>query len=202
MTPFDPLHIVCFDIETRASTQEVGGWDALRQGKGGISALVTWDSETQDYHFFDDHTIADFAHCVEQPGTVLVGFNSKWFDLPCVEGVLGRRLAVKYHIDLFSYIKDALDREGRTRERGWKLGDASLRSMGITKSGSGASAPDLAREHRYAELFTYCKHDVVLTQQLLDYIRRHGGVADRDGSLLELDIPKWLRLPAQSALEG
>jgi len=202
MTQFEPLHVVVFDLETRAMTTDVGGWEPLRAGKGGVSILVAHDSEAGEDYLFDDHTLEDFARLVEQPGVVLVGFNSKWFDVSVVQGILGRTLRVKYHIDIFGLIKDALDREGRTRERGWKLGDAALRSMGITKSGSGASAPELAREGRWAELITYCRHDVTLTRQLLDYIRRHGGVADRDGSLLELDIPDWLRLPPTAALEG
>lgn len=201
-TRFDDLHIITFDLETRSTADEVGGWDALRNGKGGISILVAHDSETDEHHLYDDHTLNDFAHIVEQPGVVLVGYNSRWFDLPVVTGLLERALRVKHHIDLFDLIKDALDREGRTRERGWKLGQTALRCMGITKSGEGALAPYLAREHRYAELITYCKHDVDLTRQLLDYVRRHGGVADRDGSLLELDIPSWLRLPAGAALEA
>lgn len=201
MTPSD-LHVVVFDLETRKATQDSGGWEGLRAGKGGCSILVTHDSATDDYHFFDDHTLEDFARVVEQPGVVLVGYNSKWFDLPVVQGILERALRVTHHIDLFDLIKNALDREGRTRERGWKLGDAALRSMGIGKSGSGALAPDLAREGRWAELITYCKNDVTITRQLLDYVRRHGGVADRDGRLLELDVPSWFRLPPTSTLEA
>lgn len=202
MTPFDELHIVVFDLETRKSADEVGGWDNLRAGKGGCSILVAHDSATNDYHFFDDHTLNDFASMVEAPDVILVGYNSKWFDLLVVQGILGRRLQIKHHIDIFDSIKDALDREGRTRERGWKLGDTALRSMGMCKSGEGAFAPELARAHRYAELITYCKNDVLLTRQLLDYIRRHGGVADRDGALLELDVPEWLLLPAKATLEA
>lgn len=198
----DDLRVVTFDLETRKMASEVGGWDGMRSGLAGVSLLIAHDSETDDYYFYDDHTLDEFARLAEQPGVILVGYNSKWFDLLVVQGILGRRLKVRYHIDLFDLIKDALDREGRARERGWKLGDAALRSMGMTKNGEGAAAPELMKQGRLAELVTYCKHDVLLTRQLLDYVRRHGGVQDRDGALLELDLPGWLRLPPQGAPEA
>ena len=197
----EPLHIMVFDLETRRGPDEVGGWQGLKQGKGGISCIVLYDSETDDYFLYDDHTLEDFARVVEQPNVILVGYNSKEFDLQIVQNLLGRRLNVRYHIDLFDLIKDALEREGRARERGWKLGDAALRSMGIGKSGSGAHAPELANQHRYAELITYCRADVDLTRQLLDYLRRHGGFRDHNANLLEIDVPEWLRLPQKAALE-
>lgn len=200
MIPSD-IHVITFDLETRKGPDEVGGWGNLKAGKGGISALIAHDSETDQYLLYDDHTLSDFALVVEQPGVVLVGFNSKEFDLSVIQGILCRRLGVKYHIDIFDLIAQALEREGRKRERGWKLGDNARRTMGLAKSGQGARAPELAREHRYAELFTYCQDDVILTRQLLDYIRRHGGVLDNDGSLLELDVPEWLRLPTTATLE-
>lgn len=195
MTPYDGLHIVVFDLETRRSKDEVGGWQQLRQGKGGISALIAHDSFTNEYALYDDHTLEDFAQLVEQSSVVAVGFNSKDFDIPCIQGCLGRTLRLRHHVDLFDLVKDALDREGRHRERGWKLDDCSRRSMGISKSGDGAFAPDLAKAGRFAELFTYCRNDVDMTRQLLDYVRRHGGVMDHGGHLLELDVPGWLRLP-------
>ncbi len=201
MTQFEPLHVIVFDLETRKGPDEVGGWDALKRGKGGVSSLVAYDSQTDDHYLYDDFTLEDFARVVEQPGVVLVGYNSKEFDLQIIQNILGRRLAIRYHVDIFDLIKDALEREGRARERGWKLGQSALRSMGIGKSGSGAHAPELAKQGRFAELITYCRADVDLTRQLLDYVRRHGGLADHDGSLLELDIPEWLRLPQKAGLE-
>lgn len=197
----DPLHIISFDLETRKTTDQVGGWQQLKAGKGGISMLIAHDSETDSYAFYDDHTIEEFARLVEQPEVILVGYNSKEFDVPCIQGVLLRMLKAPRHVDLFDMIKDALDREGRHRERGWKLGDTALRAMGITKQDSGALAPDLATQGRYAELVTYCQHDVDLTRQLLDYVRRHGGVMDHRGNMLELDVPSWLRLPQAALLE-
>lgn len=200
-TPYEPLHVIVFDLETRKGPDEVGGWNALKQGKGGVSALVAYDSQTDDHYLYDDFTLEDFARLIEQPGVVLVGYNSKEFDLQIVQNLLNRRVAVKYHIDIFDLIKDALEREGRSRERGWKLGESSLRTMGIGKSGSGAHAPELARQGRFAELITYCRADVDLTRQLLDYVRRHGGLRDHDGALLEIDIPDWLRLPQKAGME-
>jgi len=190
--------LVTFDLETRKGPQDVGGWEQLKQGKGGISLLIAHDSTTNEYSFFDDHTLEPFAAFVaEDPDTVLVGYNSKEFDLSIVQYLLGRRFPVRFHVDIFDLIKDALTREGRPRERGWKLGDAGLRAMGITKPPLGAHAPQLAEEGRYAELITYCRNDVDITRALMDYVRRHGGLADHDGSLLELDLPKWLRFRMQ-----
>lgn len=190
--------LVSFDLETRKGPQDVGGWQQLKEGKGGVSLLIAHDSATDSYSFFDDHTLEYFAALVaEDPDTVLVGYNSKEFDLPIVNALLGRRFPIRFHVDIFDLVKDALAREGRARERGWKLGDTALRAMGITKPPLGAHAPELAAQNRWAELITYCRHDVDLTRSLMDYVRRHGGLADHDGSLLELDLPKWLRFRMQ-----
>lgn len=195
----DDYRIVTFDLETRKGPQDVGGWQALKEGKGGVSLLIAHVEPDDTYHFFDDHTLEAFAALLEEdPDTVLVGFNSKEFDLPIVQALLKRRVNARFHIDLFDLVKDALDREGRSRERGWKLGQAALRAMGITKPPLGAHAPELAATGRYAELINYCRHDVDLTRMLFDYVRRHGGFSDHDGSLLEVDLPKWLRYATES----
>lgn len=128
---------------------------------------------------------------------MICGYNVLEFDLPIVESLVGRRLAARRIIDLYHLIKLALEREHRQHKRCWKLGMVAKRTMGLEKIGSGEFAPQLLREGRIADLVNYCRHDVTLTRALLDYVRRHGGVLDDSGELLELDIPPWLRLPPQ-----
>lgn len=185
------VNIVCFDIETRKLAQDLpGGWAALKAGEGGISCVVIWSSLSGRPHIFGEHTLDGAASMLEDADCVL-SFNGIRFDVPVLEGVLGRKLALKNHIDLLKEVWDALSKRG-IPHKGNSLGELAERTLGIAKSGSGLLAPQLADEGRWAELHDYCIHDVHLTRNLFKYVVESGGVIDSSGELLPLDLPDWL----------
>lgn len=185
-----PFNIAYFDLEIREDP-DIIGWDECVK-RGGISIACLLDEFRSVPRFFDDKTLADGAVWLEN-AAVLVTFNGTRFDLPLVENHLGRSLTLKSHIDLFLLVKQALSRAGK----GWRghgLDALCRNSLGEGKIGSGAQAPRLAAEGRWAELVSYCLSDVLLTQKLCTFIRWNGYVIDKDGDTLYLDIPRWFRM--------
>jgi hypothetical protein len=192
LTPSSPLHVAYFDLETRRLAKEIpGGWDAIKRGDGGISALVVLDSLYDYPNFYDDHCLSALADHLES-ADVVCSYNGKRFDVPIVEGLLGRSLALPRHIDLLDLIWSALNLT-HCPHRGNSLAEVSQRTLGQTKNGTGELAPTLSDAGRFAELFTYCLCDVDLTRRLFDYARREGGVIGPNGDFLSLAIPDWFR---------
>lgn len=188
----DGLHYVVFDLETRKLADEVGGWDALKRGAGGITAICVYDSKTEQMYMYDEHTLEQCAEHLER-ATLVVGFNSEGFDVPVIEGLLKRKLRLRERYDILRKIWAALRAQG-TALKGNRLHDVGLRTVGRGKTGDGAHAPQLAKEGRWAELFQYCTEDVRLTHDIFKFIRRKGGVNDASGHLLNLGGPDWLAL--------
>lgn len=177
-------HVVVFDLETRRLASEVGGWDALKRGEGGVSALVLYDNRTHRHHLYDAHTLDAGIRHLESADLVL-SFNGLEFDLRVLAGLADRRIIAPNHLDLLQLVWKALgSRQGKNT-----LDAIGRRTLGYGKTGDGAHAPALADEGRWAELFDYCVADVDLTRQLFKFVQNHGGVVSANGDLLRLDMP-------------
>lgn len=190
--------IVVFDLETRKHAKELhpdndAGWEALRRGEGGISALAIWDSSQDWTYLYDDHTIEGAARHLEA-ADVAIGFRSVGFDVPAIEGVLGRSLALKRHEDLYVNIVQEAARRGIVGSKGdFTLDTLSKLNLGRGKVEHGEHAPELARRGRWAQLFHYCTDDVRLTRDLFRVIRQKGSVRIVSGRTLSLSLPDWLK---------
>jgi len=201
-----------FDLETRKHAKELhpdtdAGWEALRRGEGGISALAIFDSAEDWTYLYDDHTIQAAARHLESFDCV-VGFCSSKFDVPAIEGVLGRSLALRRHEDLYVNIVQAAAHRGIVGASGdFKLDTIARLNLGRTKVEHGEHAPELARKGQWARLFHYCMDDVRLTRDIFRLIRSRGSIHIYGGRTLELGFPEWLkensrttRFSARSAL--
>jgi hypothetical protein len=182
----DFTHVVVFDLETRRLAQEVGGWDALRRGEGGISSLVIWDNTTARHHLYDAHTLVDAANHLECADVVL-SFNGIEFDIRVLEGAVKRRVPIGQHLDLLQLIW----RSPPGRRKGNTLDEVASRTLNESKIQKSVMAPQLADEGRWGELFDYCLHDVELTRRLFKFAQTTGGVVGFDGQLLDLNLPPW-----------
>jgi hypothetical protein len=195
----DLMRILVFDLETRKDAKtlrpdnEERGWDELRQGEGGISALAIWDVSEQWLYLYDDHCIhAAVAH-LEQ-ADVLVSFYGEKFDVPVIEGVLGRKLRVKYHYDIYREMAEANAHRGIIGRKGdFTLDSVCTRTIGKGKTSNGAHAVVLVTNQQFGELFNYCGHDVKLTKELFEYACLNNGVMNINNSFLPLSIPDWIK---------
>jgi DEAD/DEAH box helicase domain-containing protein len=176
-------HVVVFDLETNKLADEVGGWDALRAGAGGISCLVVWDSITNHHNVYTTETL-EMAALHLEAADVVISYNGLGFDIPVLEGCIGRRVETKAHLDLLRLIWQAT-----TLRKGNGLDEVGRRTLGRGKVGHGLSAPKLAAQGRWEELITYCAGDVFLTRDLARFVHEHGGVIDQHQDLLRLHVP-------------
>jgi DEAD/DEAH box helicase domain-containing protein len=198
------VRIIYFDLETRKHAEDLCpcghnrdcnhdvGWDALRRGEGGVSALALWDSQDRWLHFYDDFTMQAAARHLEL-ADVVVGYSSAAFDVPVVEGLVGRRLALRSHVDLYHEVAAA----GALRGLVGSKGDCTLdrvckKNIGRGKINHGSHAKELAAKGRWAQLFNYCADDVQLTRDLFRYACEHGGLHVMT-TFLTIDLPDWLR---------
>jgi len=186
-----------FDLETRKLASDLHkdnekGWELLRQGKGGISVLAIWDSKEKWCFLYDDNHLEEIAAHLES-SDVLVGWNSIGFDLPVVEGMLGRKLVLKEHIDLYALTKQALDKAHQRGRKGeYRLGSVCERTFGEKKLESGEMVTELIRKGLWARLFRYCANDVRLTRNLFNHVVVEGGIISINGTFLPLELPKYL----------
>ena len=192
--------ILYFDLETRLLAADLNpdkelGWAALRAGEGGISALAIYDSMLNWVYFYDDHSINSAVAHLESADAV-VGFASRSFDVPVVEGIIGRKLVLNYHYDILDEAAREYASQGFRRHKGdWSLDNTARRTLGRGKIEHGSHAKQLAEEGRFGQLFNYCSDDVHLTHDLFQYLREHGGLVRPDKGFLNLSLPEWLQLP-------
>jgi hypothetical protein len=190
--------IVFFDLETRKLAKELhpdteAGWEALRRGEGGISALSIYDSQDDWIYLYDDHTVQTAARHLEA-ADVAIGFRSEGFDVPAIEGTLGRALGLKRHEDLYVNIVRAAAARGIVGAKGdFTLDTLSKLNLGRGKVDHGEHAPELARRGQWARLFHYCMDDVRLTRDLFRMIRQKNSVRIVSGRTLQLVLPDWIK---------
>lgn len=192
------MRVLVFDLETRRHAEDLDptdvdlGWDRLRRGEGGVSALAVYDSDDAWVHLYDDFTIQAAAKHLEA-GDLVVGYSSAAFDVPVVEGLIGRRLALRSHVDLYAEIAAAGARRGLVGTKGdCTLERIARRNLGRGKINHGSHAKELASRGRWAQLFSYCADDVRLTRDLFRYACEHGGLRVMT-TFLSLDLPEWVR---------
>lgn len=190
--------IVFFDIETRKWASDLrpddvdAGWDDLRTGRGGASAIAVYDTNDHYLYLYDDHCAETCARHLELASAV-VGYCSEKFDIPCLEGLIGRKLKLSYHFDIYH----ELVRENASRGKIGQKGDFTLdwiskRNLGRGKINHGANARELARKGHWGALFNYCADDVHLTRDLFARICRDGGLMNL-GGFTSLVVPDHIK---------
>jgi DEAD/DEAH box helicase domain-containing protein len=190
--------IIVFDVETRKWASDLdpenieAGWDALRAGKGGASAICLYDSELDWCYTYDDNTTQAAAKHLEA-ADLIVGFRSEKFDVPVVEGLLGRRLRIRQHYDIYTEIARTNAERGLVGGKGdFTLNSVAKRNLGRGKIDHGANARNLCMQGRFGALFNYCLDDVHLTRDLFAHICRDGGLINLGGGFLPLPVPDYI----------
>lgn len=191
------MRIIVFDIESRLWATDLSkdkeyGWELLRRGKGGASAIALYDTYDDWLYTYDDHEAAACARHLEA-ADLLVGYCSETFDLPVMEGLVGRKLRIKQHFDIYLALAGACAQRGiKTSKGDLKLDRIARRNLGRGKIDHGANAKQLALDGHFGKLFRYCGDDVHLTYDLFQKIVDDGGLIGPTG-FINLPLPVHVR---------
>jgi hypothetical protein len=167
-SPSIPYRI--FDIEIAKSIEETpGGWDGARKGLSGFSVACLYDSESNHTWVYGPNDVEQLVRDLEGP-QVVISFNGIGFDVPALEGLVGRKLDIREHLDLLNVLVQTTG-----NRKGLKLENIAQATLGRGKTGSGAMAPKMYQDglmgrvegvQRIVELLRYCALDVILVRDL------------------------------------
>ena len=176
-----PPRLVFFDVETRRSAEEVGGWH--RADRMGVAVAVTWDSATGCYEAFAEERVPALLERLAAADLV-VGFNVRRFDYAVLRAYSDDDPA---GLPTFDLLEDVHRRVGFRLP----LGHLAEETLGIAKSGDGLQSLAWWREGSVERVTDYCRRDVELVRALFEHGVRHGFLRfrTRDG--------RRVRLPAR-----
>ncbi|MBO4312209.1 MAG: DUF1998 domain-containing protein, partial [Desulfovibrionaceae bacterium] len=169
--------IMVFDVETRHSAADVGGWS--QAGKMGVSIAVVWDGET--FLSFQQDDLQEMFRLL-QTADLVVGFNSFRFDYAVLQPFAHFDLHTLPGLDLLEHIQKRL----HYRVSLDNLGQATL---GSPKSSNGLQALQWWKEGRLEDIRAYCQQDVAITRDLFLFGRREGYVLFTNKAGQKVRIP-------------
>ncbi|MCK5340171.1 MAG: DEAD/DEAH box helicase [Desulfobulbaceae bacterium] len=145
-----------FDLETKRSAQEVGGWH--RAERMGISVGVVYDSGQDEYLVFREDEIEELVISLQRFDLV-IGFNNKRFDNRVLSAYTDIKLHALPTLDLLEEVKKRL---------GYRLSLDALAqyTLGVKKSADGLMALKWYKEGRIDKIIKYCRKDVEITRNL------------------------------------
>jgi DEAD/DEAH box helicase domain-containing protein len=162
-----------FDLETKFSAEEVGGWHHVMDM--GMSVGVIWDTHDQDFHVYLEHQVpALIAHL--RKADLIVGFNHVEFDLRVLAGHQSTpesrhrtylELVTLPHFDMLTELKKLLGHR-------LKLDSLARPTLQVGKSADGLQALAWYKEGRLDLIIAYCKQDVEVTRRLYEHALQHG----------------------------
>lgn len=169
-------NIVVYDLEIKRDPNDcVAGWKSFQEF--GISVACAYDYRDSRFRVFMDDNLGALVERLNQPDTLIVGFNHIRFDN---EVLRASGFELKYDVSLKNYDLLQISREGAGVEKfakGFKL-DEHLSALGLPmKSGCGSLAPKLYQDKKRGELVDYCLNDVTTEKNLFEYVVYSGVLA-------------------------
>jgi len=175
-----PARYGVFDVETKKSAAEVGGWH--RAERMGISVAVLYDSASDSFRSYLEGDIPDLIKDL-QSLELVVGFNNKRFDNRVLSAYTVFNLNSLPTLDIMEVITNRL---------GYRLSLDRLaeHTLGIKKSANGLMALQWYKEGRFDEIISYCQRDVRITRDifLFGLKNRYLLFQNKAGSVVRLPV--------------
>lgn len=185
-------NIVYFDLETRRSAAEVGGWH--NTGKMGISVAVTYSSRADRYMIYQEGQVEELIDELRRADLV-VGYNHIHFDYGVVQPhTIWNMIDSTVNLDL---CKDIEMRAGFRM----KLESVAAASLGFGKTAEGIQALRWWAKYQetkdpqfFMDIARYCCFDVKVTKDVFLYGAKHGKILfdDKKGGIAEQEVD-WAR---------
>ena len=173
--------IVYFDLETRFTAGDVGGWG--HKAKMGISVAATYSTKLGKYRVFLQDDVQDLIDQLRKADLV-VGFNHVGFDYEVLMGFT--ILDLKEQLISFDLLVDLQKQLGHRIS----LEAVATPTLGMGKSADGLQAIRWWQQGKVLEIARYCCFDVKVTKCVHEYGRQHGHVKyhDRAGRVQEVKV--------------
>jgi DEAD/DEAH box helicase domain-containing protein len=176
--------LVAFDLETRRSADDVGGWGKTHLM--GLAAGVVYDALDDRYYVYEEHEVQQLVDRL-LGADLIIGFNHLKFDYQVLSAYTTAKLDLRPNLDLLVEIYRVLNR----RIGLGHLGEATL---GRDKTADGLQSLKWVKEGRLDLVKEYCQQDVRLTWDLYVFARDHGYLLYDDKQGHRLRIPLDLKL--------
>lgn len=183
-----PDHYVVFDVETRLSAKEVGGW--RNAGRMGVSVAVLYDSVADDFFTYEQDELGEMFSRMAK-ASLVIGFNSWSFDYevlaPFAE-IMAPPFPKPFSLRKLPTL-DLLRRVFAATHTRISLDNLSRATLGAPKSASGLLALKWWKEGKLAEIAAYCRKDVELTRDLYLYGLSQGNVFYTNKAGIKVNVP-------------
>jgi len=171
-----------FDVETQRSAAEVGGWGNTHLMR--LALAVVYDAATGEFETYTEERAEALVERLFRAPAV-VGFNSRRFDYGVLRAYTARDLAKLPTFDLLEEIH---------RKLGYRLSLDHLgtHTLGRGKTGDGLQSLVWWKEGKLDLIEAYCRKDVELVRDLLEFAAREGHVLfqRKTGELVKLPV-EW-----------
>ncbi|MBE9520448.1 MAG: DEAD/DEAH box helicase, partial [Proteobacteria bacterium] len=169
-----------FDVETKRSAAEVGGWH--RSERMGISVAVLYDAASDTYKTYLEKDIPEMVKDLQELDLV-IGFNNKRFDNQVLSAYTIFNLASLPTLDIMEKVYERL---------GYRLSLDRLaeHTLGVKKTADGLQALKWYKEGKIQQIADYCRHDVKITRDLYLYglKNRYLLFKNKAGSIVRLPV--------------
>jgi hypothetical protein len=152
-------NIVYFDLETKKSADEVGGWGNISQM--GMSVGVTYSSAACEYKIYGESQVNDLLRELQRADLV-VGFNNLRFDYEVLHGYTSFDLGQLPTLDMLVELQKILNHR-------LSLDSIATATFGVEKTAEGLQAIQWFKEGKLAEIAEYCCYDVKITKLVHEY---------------------------------
>lgn len=184
-------NIVYFDLETRRSAAQVGGWHET--AKMGMSVGVTFSTKDNAYHIYTEDQVEDLIEELRNADLV-VGYNHIGFDYGVLQPHTFWTLSdVTHNLDICTYLSAKLGHR-------LKLDSvAKLTLGGCSKTAEGTDALKWWAEYektgdaqKMVDIAKYCCFDVKVTMEVYKFGAKNGYVLyeDKQGEPVKVEV-EW-----------
>lgn len=176
-----PVGVVVFDLETKLSQQDVGGWD--KTDKMGMALSVLYYVERGEYETFFEKDADRLVETLLRAERV-VGYNHISFDYGVLRGYTQKNLrAEAKNLDLLDEVKKRLPHR-------LSLDSIAKATLGIGKTADGLQSLQWVKQGRFDLIEEYCKKDVEITYKVWRHGAEKGFILydSRAGGTKRLDV--------------
>ena len=152
-------NIVYFDLETKKSAEDVGGWGNISQME--MSVGVTYSTKRGTYEIYGENRVNDLINELLRADLV-VGFNNLRFDNEVLHGYTAFDMGQVPTLDMLVDLQETIQHR-------LSLDSIATATLGVEKTAEGLQAIQWYREGKLYEIAEYCCFDVKITRMVHEY---------------------------------